>query len=198
MKKILSKSYLLTALVIMLIACLTCATVMFTAHAQAASTSVVKFTSYTTVMEVDEEFEFAALVTNEDGTTSTDVTWSSSNEDVIYFEDEGMAYAAAEGSATITATATDGAFASVDVLVSNSAIRVESVTISPESLELGVGWHARVYASVLPTDAYDQGVHFASSDTSILTVTDDGYVTAVAAGKANVIAMSNDGSKTAQ
>lgn len=176
-------------------------TVRVNSYTPPVQTTGVRFTSYTTVMEVDEEFEFAAQVISEDGTISNEVTWSSSNEEVIYIGNEeeaiGLAYALAEGSATITATAADGASASVDVLVSNSAIRVESVTISPESLELGVGWHARVYAGVLPPDAYEQGVHFSSSDTSIITVTDDGYVTAVAAGQANVIAMSDDGSKTA-
>ncbi len=196
MRKILSKTNLFVALVMLLIASLVGATTLaLTANAAVKAASTVKLTSYTTVMRVDEEFEFAAQVTS-DGTVSNEVEWSSSNEDVISM-DGNIATAYEEGSATITATASDGASASVDVLVSNSAIRVESVTVSPESLELGVGWHARVYASVLPTDAYDQGVHFASSDTSILTVTDDGYVTAVAAGKANVIAMSNDGSKTA-
>ena len=185
-------------LAMLLVACLTGMGFAFTAHAaEGDPTSTVRLTSYTTVMRENEEFEFAAEVTLTDGSISNEVTWTSSNEDAVVMADN-LAIAIAEGSSTITATATDGASASVDVLVSNSAIRVESVTVSPESLELGVGWHARVYASVLPTDAYDQDVHFASSDTSILTVTDDGYVTAVAAGQANVIAMSNDGSKTAQ
>ena len=183
-------------LAMLLVACLTGMGFAFTAHAaEGDPTSTVRLTSYTTVMRENEEFEFAAEVTLTDGSISNEVTWTSSNEDAVVMADN-LAIAIAEGSSTITATAADGAFASVSVLVSNSAIRVESVTISPESLELGVGWHARVYASVLPTDAYDQGVHFSSSDTSILTVTDDGYVTAVAEGQANVIAMSNDGSKT--
>lgn len=106
--------------------------VLSIAHAQEEQpTSVVTLTSYTTVMSVEEEFEFAAQVTLADGTVTEEVTWSSSNEDVIGIED-GLAIAIDEGTATITATAEDGAFASIDVLVSNSAIHVESVTISPE------------------------------------------------------------------
>lgn len=196
MKKVLSRTNLFVALVMLLIASLVGATTLaLTANAAENAVSTVKLTSYTTVMSEGEEFEFAAQATLEDGTVTDEVEWSSSNEEVITMADN-LAIAISEGTATITATAEDGAYASIDVTVSNSAIRVESVTVSPESLELGVGWHARVYASVLPTDAYDQGVHFASSDTSIIDVTDDGYVTAVAAGQANVIAVSNDGSKT--
>lgn len=132
MRKILSKTNLFVALVMLLIASLVGATTLaLTANAAVEATSTVRFTSYTTVMSVDEEFEFAAQVISEDGTVSNEVTWSSSNEDVIYIED-GLATAGEEGSATITATAADGASASVDVLVSNSAIRVESVTVSPE------------------------------------------------------------------
>lgn len=201
MKAIREKNLWLVSLIVLAVVLATSilgVSVLSIAHAQEEHpTSVVKFTSSTTIMNVDEIFEFAAQVTLEDGTVSNAVTWSSSDAEVIYVED-GLALALKEGTAIITATAADGASASIDVLVSNSAIRVESVTISPESLELGVGWKARVYASVLPADATDQGVKFSSSDSSILEVTEDGYVTAIAAGDASVIATSNDGAKTAE
>ena len=65
MSKVFKKSYVMTALICMLVACLTCGTLVLTANAQEAEpTSTVTFTSYTTVMRVEEEFEFAALVTN--------------------------------------------------------------------------------------------------------------------------------------
>ena len=173
MKKILNRTSLLVALVFTLIASLIGATAMLTASASTAQeepTSVVTFTSSTTVMKVDEQFQFAAVVTNEDGTTSTDVTWSSSDEDVIYFEDAGLAYAAAEGTATITATAEDGAFASVDVYVSENAVRVQSIEVYPEVLELGVGWTTRMSYTILPDDTFDQRATWASSDPSVITV----------------------------
>ena len=119
-------------LAMLLVACLTGMGFAFTAHAaEGDPTSTVRLTSYTTVMRENEEFEFAAEVTLTDGSISNEVTWTSSNEDAVVMADN-LAIAIAEGSSTITATATDGASASVDVLVSNSAIRVESVTVSPE------------------------------------------------------------------
>lgn len=171
--------------------------VLSIAHAQEEQpTSVVRFTSYTNIMESGEEFTFAAEVILEDGTVSNEVTWSSSNEDVIYIED-GVATAGDEGTSTITATATDGAFASIDVRVLNTVIHVESVTISPSSLELGVGWNAKVYVTVLPFDATDPGYVLSSSDSSVVTVDQDGNLHAVAAGTANIVVTTNDGSKTA-
>ena len=172
--------------------------IVLNASAQSDPTSVVTFTSSTTVMKVDEEFEFAAVVTNEDGTTSTDVTWSSSDEDVIYIgndEEEGigLAYAVGEGNATITATAADGAFASVDVYVSETAIHVQSIELYPNVLELGVGWKTRIRYTILPGDATDQRITFASSDPSVISVDENGNVEAHAAGVAIIVATSNDG-----
>ena len=168
------------------------------ANAQEEPTSVVTFTSSTTVMKVDEQFQFAALITNEDGTTSTIVTWSSSNVDVIYISNDaeegiGLAIALGEGNATITATAADGAFASVDVYVSDSAIHVESIELYPDVLELGVGWKTRIRYTILPGNASDHRVAFASSDSSVITVDENGNVEALTAGTAIITATTYDG-----
>ena len=184
MKKLLNKTSMLVALLFALIACLVGATTLsLTAHAQETEPkSKVEFTSYTSVLEVDEEFQFAALVTNEDGTTSTTVTWSSSNEEAVEIDNQGLAYANAEGNATLTATAPDGASASVNVLVSNSAVRVQSIEAYPSELELGVGWSLRVNYTILPQDAYEQGATWSSSNPAVVTVDANGNVEAIAAG----------------
>lgn len=193
MKKIINKTNLLVALLFAFIACLIGATTLsLTAHAQEEEpTSTVEITSFTTVMEVGEEFEFAAEVTLADGTTTDVVTWSSSNEEVIYIED-GLAEAYTEGNATITATAADGASASVNVLVSNSAVRVQSIEAYPSELELGVGWSLRVNYTILPQDAYEQGATWSSSNPAVVTVDANGNVEAIAAGDANIIVTARD------
>lgn len=197
MKKLLKKSNLLFVLACALIACLTCGGLVLTAGAQEEEpTSTVTFTSSTTVMKVDEEFEFAAEVTLADGTTTDAVTWSSSDEDVIYIE-EGLATALAEGTATITATAEDGAFASVDVYVSETAVHVTSINLYPNVLELGVGWKTRVGYTVIPDNATDQRVTFASSDPSVITVDANGNVEALKAGNAIITVTAYDSGITA-
>lgn len=204
MKRIINRTNSLVVLVIMLLACLIGATTLTvttrTANAQEQEeqTSTVELTSYTSVMNVDEEFEFAALVTNEDGTTSTDVEWTSSDEGVIFFEDAGLAYASSEGTATLTATAEDGSYASIDVLVSDEAILVEGVTVDPSELSLYVGDTAQLSALVLPEDATDKTVTWKSSDESVATVDADGLVTAVGAGQATITVTTNDHMFTAE
>ncbi len=191
MSKVFKKSYVMTALICMLIACLTCGTLVLTANAQEEEpTSTLTFTSYTSVMRVEEEFTFAALVTNEDGTTSTEVTWSSSNEDVIYIE-EGLATALSEGNATITATAGELS-ASINVLVSDEAVLVTGVTLNSETRIVYMGETYQLEALVLPEDATDKNVTWKSSDESIATVDENGLVTAIAVGEADITVTTND------
>lgn len=199
MKKLLNKTSMLVALLFALIACLVGATTLsLTAHAQEEEpTSTVDFTSFTTIMNVDEEFTFAAEVTEADGSKNTDVEWSSSNEDVIVFQDEGSALAVDEGTSRITATAPDGASAYVDVTVSESAIRVEGIGLNETELTLGVNWQRKLTAYVTPAEATDPNFYWKSSDEDIVTVANDGTITTHAVGSAEISAITYDGAKTA-
>lgn len=154
--------------------------------------SVVEFTSYTSVLDIGEVYEFAAQVTSPTGVVTNAVTWSSSNEDVILMDDN-LATALDEGTATITATAADGGYATIDVLVSkDETIRVRSIEVYPAVLELGVGWKTRVGYTILPQDAYEQRVTWASSDPSVITVDENGNVEAIAKGTATITVTPRD------
>lgn len=79
-----------------------------------------------------------------------------------------------------------------------NAIGVTSVTLDVESLELTIGDTHQLQATVAPSNASYKAVRFTSSDDAIATVDDEGLVTAVAAGNANITVESlMDGSKTA-
>ncbi|MBQ9910197.1 MAG: S8 family serine peptidase [Lachnospiraceae bacterium] len=69
--------------------------------------------------------------------------------------------------------------------------KVASVTISPKYLDLYKGNTAEVLATVLPMTVEDRTVTWSSSDTSIATVDENGVVTAVNEGQAQIIATSN-------
>ena len=77
------------------------------------------------------------------------------------------------------------------------AIRVASVTVAPETIELNVGDTANVTATVAPSTATNKAVSYASSNTDVATVDGNGQVTAVASGTANIEVTTEDGSKTA-
>ena len=71
--------------------------------------------------------------------------------------------------------------------VADSTVAVESVTVTPETLSLKVGKTGKLTATVAPEGAVGD-VIWTSDNTAVATVAEDGTVTAVAAGVANVTA----------
>ena len=73
------------------------------------------------------------------------------------------------------------------------AVDVTGVTVSPETLTLGIGKTGELAATVLPYNATDQSVQWSSTDTLVATVDPNGVVTALAVGSANIVAATSDG-----
>jgi len=69
---------------------------------------------------------------------------------------------------------------------------VESVSVSPTSATIETGKTTELVATVLPGDARDTSVTWASEDESIATVDEFGVVTGVSAGDVTITATSND------
>lgn len=78
-----------------------------------------------------------------------------------------------------------------------NTIDVQDVTISIESLEMGVGENQTLTATVLPEDATNRSVSWASDNEEIVTVSQEGVVTALSPGNANVTVTTTDQGKTA-
>ena len=76
-------------------------------------------------------------------------------------------------------------------------IAVTGVTIRPAALETVVNKSTPLIAEVAPSDASFKGVTWATSDSDIVVVDNNGIVTAKALGKAIVTVRTNDGSYTA-
>ena len=130
--------------------------------------------------------------------TDKSVTWTSSNEAVATVSNEGVVTAVAAGEATITVTSnadnTKTATCTVTVTVP-----VTGVTLDQSELALTVGDAAvSLTATVAPNDATDKTVTWSSSNEAVATVSNEGVVTAVAAGEATITVTSNaDNTKTA-
>lgn len=75
-------------------------------------------------------------------------------------------------------------------------VPVTDIVVEPTTLSLFVGETGTLSATVLPEDATEKGVTWITTDESILSV-EDGTVTALAEGSANVIVTSIDGGYSA-
>lgn len=84
------------------------------------------------------------------------------------------------------------------VNVNNTApkpIKVESVTMNPATLSLEEGATGNVTGTVVPANADNKKVTYASSVQATATVDATGKVTAIAEGTSNITATSEDGNK---
>ncbi|MBR1445186.1 MAG: Ig domain-containing protein [Firmicutes bacterium] len=121
-------------------------------------------------------WEFTANEITNDGTTKT-----------LGVDVEPYANAeAGEYTDTITFTAE----------VESSAVAVTGIELNKASTEIKVGENETLTATVSPEDATDKTVTWESSNTSVATVDENGKVTAVAAGTANITATAGDKTAT--
>ncbi len=121
------------------------------------------------------------------------VTWASSDEDVATVDAGGIVTAISAGTATVTATTNDGTDLSASCVVSVTPKLVQSISLDREELTMENGTSEQLTATVLPMDADDRSVTWASSDNAVVTVDAEGVVTAVSVGTATVTATTNDG-----
>jgi len=119
---------------------------------------------------------------------SQSVTWSSSDESVATVDSKGLVTMLKAGTATITAKTPNGKSASVTVTVTGKITPVDSITVSPSSLDLMKGDTSQLTATINPTNATAKTVTWSSSDDTIASVDSTGKVTAKKAGSATITA----------
>ncbi|MBD5250701.1 MAG: leucine-rich repeat protein [Barnesiella sp.] len=133
--------------------------------------------------------ELDAIIEPENTTDKT-VTWSSSDEAIVTVDSEGNVTALAVGTATITATSHNGLTATCVVTV--KPIAAEGVTLDHDTLELTEGDTETLTATVIPETTTDKTVTWTSSNVAVVTVDENGFVTAVAEGEATITAACGD------
>ena len=104
------------------------------------------------------------------------VKWTSSNEAVVTVDAAGELTAKAAGKAIITAITSDGNVMYCIVTVEN--IKVSKITITTTtSNKIATGKKVTLKATVTPSNAYNKGVTWKSSNTKVATVSSSGVVT---------------------
>ena len=122
------------------------------------------------------------------------LTWSSDNEEVATVDENGLVTAVSVGEANITATAVDGSGVTATCKVTVTPKLVTSVTLNKNELTIEKSFTAQLTATVAPDDADNLGLTWTSDNEEVATVDENGLVTAVSAGEANITAVAVDGS----
>ena len=148
-------------------------------------------------MLVDDVFTFEAVITPEDA-SDKNVTWTSSDPEVIKIDADGKAVTLKPGNARITVTTADGGktASTDDITVEIRPIPVESVKITDYAETIKVGSDFQFNAEVTPADATDKSVTWISENEEVLTIDENGLATGVEEGTVIVRVTTTDGGKT--
>ncbi len=121
----------------------------------------------------------------------TRVEWSSTNTAAATVDQNGVVTAVGPGNATIIAKTVDGGLtATCKVSVVTLA---QEITFDCTELEIYNGESYTLQATVLPEDTSNKSLSWASSNTAVATVDENGTITPVKAGTTTITATSMDG-----
>ena len=131
--------------------------------------------------------------------TNRKVSYSSSNTKVATVDNNGKIKAVKKGTATITVKAKDGSNKSstckvtvVEAGEDPDKVDVYRIELNKTFLEMKKGGTANLTAKVYPEDATNKAVTFSSSNTKVVTVNQNGRLSAVKKGKATITVKSKD------
>lgn len=155
--------------------------------------SSVSLNDTTLNMETGDRYTLLATVLPSDASDKS-VNWSSSNESVAAVNNKGKITAISAGQAIITVTTTDGGLtASCTVNVTQKIVPATGIKLNYSELELSVGGSESLVATVLPTNATNKEVIWSSTNEAVVTVDENGLVSAVGAGDAIIVVKTVDG-----
>ena len=132
-------------------------------------------------MAVGDTHSLAAAPEPADATDFA-VTWHSDNPDIATIDPDGVVTAIAPGTATVTAACGEVS-ASCTITV---GVHAELVQLDKTELTMAVGSTKTMTARIYPGENVIDPGSFTSSNSEIVTVAEDGTVTAIASGTATI------------
>ena len=137
-------------------------------------------------MKKGEITKFTATVLPQTATNRS-VTWSSSHSDIASIDPKtGMVTAHKEGQTTITATADDNPERKDTRTVTVIEVPITSLKINESILSLREGRSAQLTVQIAPDNATNAAVKWTSDHENVISVTENGYLTAHNKGVATI------------
>ncbi len=125
--------------------------------------------------------------------SNQNLTWTSVDADIATVVN-GKVTAVSAGTTTIAVTTEDGGYTAMCTVTVKAP--VESVTVTPDTVEIEVGRSEKLTAEIAPANATNKNVIWNTSDESKATVDANGVVKGIAPGAVTITATTEDGNKT--
>lgn len=142
----------------------------------------------------DRNYQLTYVITPDGEGVNRKVIWSSSAPDVATVNENGLVTFLKPGVATIIAKTEDAGLSGnlIDTCEFHIEEPVTGLTLDFSSVRLDLGETFRVTAVITPDDATNKVLKWISSDTGVVSVNENGLLTAVGSGVATVICQSVD------
>jgi len=118
--------------------------------------------------------------------------WTCSDPTVATVDDEGWVYALKEGTCTVTVTSVNNPEIKAEIKVNVKRVKVEKIELTKYEMVLDPGCGDISIVTMSPYNAPDKSEIWTSSDPSVATVDDEGWVSAKKAGTCIVTVTSKD------
>lgn len=125
--------------------------------------------------------------------TNQTLTWTSSDETIATVNEQGVVTGVKVGNATISATTTDGSDITATCQVTVKPVVATGISVDPIAVTITAGETTQLSVTMTPSNATYKTATWSSSDEAIATVDENGVVTGIAAGQAQVTATTIDG-----
>ena len=133
-----------------------------------------------------------SITVNPGDATNKTITWSSSDNSIATVSD-GIVTGIKPGTVTITAKSNNGKESTIKISVLDSGNEISSIRINTSGTSLKIGDSLTLIATISPSYAQDKSVTWSSSDSSVVSVTSNGVITAKKLGTAIITATSSNG-----
>ncbi len=140
------------------------------------------------------DFETVIPTFTPSNATDKSVTWSVEFPEIASIDQNGTVVGLTVGSTTVTVTTKDGGKTD-SMTVTVLANPVERVEIEEEK-KIEEGEKGVIIAKIIPENATNKKVTYASSNPEIVTVDEEGIITGIKAGESIITVTSEDGNKT--